>query len=770
MLSSPADHFQYGTEREQLLARPDLDGPGRRRALADAADRWLAELLGDASGVAIVAVGGYGRRELSPGSDLDVVLVHDNRADIAEQAERIWYPIWDSGVRLDHAVRTVAEVRRVAAQDLKAQLGLLDARHVAGDAELTRTLRSAVLSDWRAFAHRRLPELLAYGRERAQRFGELAFLIEPDLKEARGGLRDVQALRAVAASWLADPPHGPLEAAYQRLLDVRDALHRVTGRSSDRLLLQDHDAVAEALGLHGGDALLRTVAEAARTIAYASDTTWRQVERVLEARRRRVPWQARRIGPTRLPLAEGVVAQGGEVVLARDAQPRHDPVLLLRAAAAAAQAGLPLSPHAVERLAEESAPLPVPWPAPARDALISLLGAGEACVPVWEALDQAGLIVRLLPDWERVRCRPQRNPVHRFTVDRHLVETAVQAAALTRRVARPDLLLVGALLHDIGKGWPGDHLATGEAIVRDLAPALGFDAADTDVLARLVRHHLLLMHTATRRDLDDPATVDAVVKAVGSVEVLELLHALTEADALATGPTVWTAWRRGLVEELVARTYSALHGRPVPAAPALSPAQRALARNGEFAVTLEPQAHTATLTVVAPDRVGLLALVAGVLSLHRLQVHAATTETVGDVAVQVWQVIPAYGSLPDVAALREDVRRALDGHLDVAGRLARREAAYAPRQGVRVPPPRVDVLPAASESATVVEVRAHDGPALLHKIGQVLADVGVDVRRARVATLGAEAVDVFYVVDEAGEKLDPELSALVKKRILAALR
>lgn len=158
------------------------------------------------------------------------------------------------------------------------------------------------------------------------------------------------------------------------------------------------------------------------------------------------------------------------------------------------------------------------------------------------------------------------------------------------------------------------------------------------------------------------------------------------------------------------------------------------------------------------------------LSLHRLQVHAATTETVGDVAVQVWQVIPAYGSLPDVAALREDVRRALDGHLDVAGRLARREAAYAPRQGVRVPPPRVDVLPTASESATVVEVRAHDRPALLHKIGQVLADVGVDVRRARVATLGAEAVDVFYVVDEAGEKLDPELSALVKKRILAALR
>ena len=149
-----------------------------------------------------------------------------------------------------------------------------------------------------------------------------------------------------------------------------------------------------------------------------------------------------------------------------------------------------------------------------------MLGAGSATIPVWEALDQAGLVVQLIPEWERVRSKPQRNPIHRFTVDRHLVEAAVRAAALTRRVDRPDLLLVGALLHDLGKGWPGDHTESGMVVVADLAPRMGFDARDTETLVTLVRHHLLLPDTATRRDLDDPATVALVAAAVGSSELL----------------------------------------------------------------------------------------------------------------------------------------------------------------------------------------------------------------------------------------------------------
>ncbi len=396
----------------------------------------------------------------------------------------------------------------------------------------------------------------------------------------------------------------------------------------------------------------------------------------------------------------------GEAVLARTARPERDPVLPLRAAAAAAQAGLPLSRHAVRHLATAAKPLPAPWPAEAREQLITLLGAGEPTLAVWEALEAEGLVTRLLPDWERVRCRPQRNPVHTWTVDRHLVETAVRAAALTRRVGRPDLLLVAALLHDIGKGRPGDHSLAGEAIARDTAVRIGFDAADADVVAVLVRHHLLLVETATRRDLDDPATVESVAKAVGSLSTLELLHALTEADALATGPAAWSSWRASLVADLVKRVAGALAGDipqvARPAAPGAAEERLAVEalRTGEPVLDLHaeaapqdgaPEPVGVELLIALPDQPGVLPAVAGVLALHRLTVRSADLRAIdldpsfGGPAVLVlnWRVAAEYGSLPQAARLRADLVRVLDGSLDVAARLAERDAAYPRRRGSR---------------------------------------------------------------------------------------
>src|SRR5258708_6667253 len=205
----------------------------------------------------------------------------------------------------------------------------------------------------------------------------------------------------------------------------------------------------------------------------------------------------------------GLVGRAGEGVRARAGAPAAAPALPLRAAAAAARAALALAPRTLTRLAE-CPPLPVPWPPDARDALVALLGAGPSAVPVWEALDQEGLIASLLPDWDRVRNRPQRNPLHTYTVDRHLVETAARAALLTRDVARPDLLLLSALMHDIGKGWPGDHRVTGEVVARDVARRVGLGPSDAELVAGAVRHHLLLPQTATRRALDDPVTVAQV--------------------------------------------------------------------------------------------------------------------------------------------------------------------------------------------------------------------------------------------------------------------
>jgi len=745
---------QTRSDGESLRAARDdvVAGPLRRAdlraALTDLFDQWLRDALGDESDVALVAVGGYGRGALAPGSDLDVVLLHGGRADVKELADRIWYPIWDSGIKLDHSVRTVDEATGVAREDLKAMLGLLDVRHVAGDAELSSSLRTQVLAAWRRDARRRLPDLRAAVHERAEKYGELAFLLEPDLKEARGGLRDVHAMHAAAAAWIVDAPGDDVKDAAARLMDVRGELHRCSSRSGDRLVLQEQTAVASALGYDDADALMRDVYDAARTIAFTADEMWRRVDAALRPPRR---WRQRQ--PTRRPLADGVVEQEGEVMLARDAAPERDPALVLRAAAAAAQAGLPLSRHALDRLADDSAPMPEPWPEAARDALLSLLGSGPDLVAVWEALDQRGIVVRLVPEWAAVRCHPQRNAIHRFTVDRHLVEAVVEAAALTRRVSRPDLLLLGALFHDIGKGYPGDHTDAGVELLPTIGARLGLRAVDTEMLVTLVRHHLLLPDTATRRDLDDPATVRLVADAVGDRTTLELLHALTVADARATGPAAWGDWKARLVDDLVARTAGVLAGAPAPVEDLLDASQRELAEAGVLDVHVDGD----RVTVVAPDRPGLLWRWAGVLALHRLQIRSATATSVDHMAVTVFDVSPRFGSLPDWSAVRADLRRMYDDASSLSSALAERDRAYARASTLEPPPPRVIWADDASESATVLEVRAHDAVGLLYRLTSALADAGLDVQSARMSTLGAEVVDAFYVVDAAGRKVEDPL-------------
>jgi [protein-PII] uridylyltransferase len=753
--------------RQTVLADASVIGASLRAALCDVADSWLREQLGEEPDVAIVAVGGYGRREPAPGSDLDLLLLHRGRDDVKALAERLWYPIWDAGVGLDHSVRTPTEAAAVAREDLKAALGLLDARHVAGDAGLTDQTRAAVLADWRRDARSRLTELSEAVRDRAARVGELAFLLEPDLKECRGGLRDVHAITAAAAAWVVDAPDDRLQVAHQRLLDVRGELHRRGTRPNDRLLLQEQAPLAETMGFADADALMRDVYDAGRTIAFSSDEVWRRVEAAVRPARPARRWRGRgsAVAQTeRRPLADDVVEQDGEVVLARDAQPARDGVLPLRVAAAAAQSALPISRHTLHRLSAECPPIAEPWTEEARGALVALLEAGPPAVSVMEALDQAGLLGRLLPEWQQVRCKPQRNAVHRFTVDRHLVEAAVEASRLTRQVARPDLLVLAALLHDIGKGFPGDHTEAGVRIVPEIGRRLGLDARDIDVVVTLVRHHLLLPDTATRRDLDDPMTVQTVADAVGDRSTLELLHALTQADALATGPAAWSDWKAQLVADLVARTSAVLAGGEPPTSTVLDERQLALANAGRLAVDVAGD----RVTIVAPDRPGLLWRWAGLLALHRLEIRAAMATAVDTTAVTVFDVSPRFGSAPEWERVHADVRRAFDDALPLEARLAERERAYA-RAGTRDVPPRVLWIDDASAASTVVEVRAHDAIGLLYRLTRALADAGLDVRSARVSTLGAEVVDAFYVTDGDGSPVDdPKRRTEIEERLLTA--
>ncbi|WP_435817567.1 [protein-PII] uridylyltransferase [Micromonospora sediminicola] len=726
-------------------------GAAARSARADALDTWLRRIFPERPGVALVAVGGLGRCQCAPYGDLDLVLLHAGVPGIDELAASLWYPVWDAGLRLDHSVRTVAEALSVAQDDVKVALGLLDARHVAGDPALTDQLARTATDHWRRTAIRHLPGLREITTARWEAHGELAFLLEGDLKEAAGGLRDVGILRAIATAGVTDALRPAVHAAHRRLLDTRDALHQQVGRRVDRLLAQERDGVAKLLGVDEGDALLRLVAGDARTVSHALDDAWRAADRLRSGRHRAAPGR-----PLRRPVARDVVEQDGELVLARTAiGARPDPSLSLRVAAAAATTRLPIARATCEWLAAYCPPLPAPWPPAARAALITLLGAGPGLVPTWETCDRYGLVDGWLPEWTRLRSLPQHNPVHRFTLDRHLVQAAYEASRHTRDVERPDLLLLGAFLHDIGKGLPGDHSTVGAPLAEAVASRIGLPPAEVALIGTLVRLHLLLPDVATRRDLSDPKTVAGVAERVGDTTTLELLHALVRADAAATGPAAWSGWKGRLIAELVARVRTTLDTGVVPAPPAPDPALLA----GPL-----PVVHLGEdrVSVAAADRRGLLATVAGCLALHRLEVISADAATVDDRALVECRVQPRYGLAPDPIALSADLRRAVTGDVSVTQRLRGRALAARSRGAA----PRVVWHREAATDAVLLELRAADAAGLLYRVACALDEAGAQVRAARISTLGGDVVDVFYLV---GGWPPDEERARVEAAVLAAV-
>ncbi|HSL08770.1 MAG TPA: [protein-PII] uridylyltransferase [Pseudonocardiaceae bacterium] len=770
-----------------------LPAPALRAALADLHEFWLTSrcaALGVGHGTALVAVGALGRRELVPYSDLDLLLLHDGKREVSQLADSLWYPLWDARIDLDHSVRTVGQAVQVATTDLRAALGLLDARLIAGDGALFTAMDTAVRRAWRAGIRSRLDELAEAAQQRWLRSGDIAHRVEPDLKNGHGGLRDVQLLDALSAGQLLDRAGPEVRAAHELLLDVRTELHRIAGRNRDVLRAQDADEVAAALTLGDRFELARSLSRVARTVAYAMDVGLRTARAALppRGRVRLTGLRALRRGPVRRPLDEGVVEHGGEVALARDAHPARDPALTLRVAATAARTGMPVANGTLTTLADTAPELRRPWPRAALEELLSLLGAGQPAVDVIEALDRTGLWGRLFPEWGAVRDLPPRDRAHVWTVDRHLVEAAVQAARLTTTVARPDLLLLGALLHDLGKGRGADHSVVGAALAEQIGHRLGLPDPDVATLRAMVRHHLLLPHTATRRDLDDPTTAQRVVDTLGGdPTLLELLVALSEADSLATGPGVWTEWRAALISDLAERCRAVLAGRPLLAPEPLSEEHRALAElcvaSGSLHVTATVTSNTAaaglgattTIMVVTPGQPSVLALAAGVLALHSLQVHSADIRVVelptgGSAAVDTFIVSPRFGRPPDVALLRQDLVRALDGSLQLADRLAAKERDYG-ETGFHEVETRVLWFDDEATGAEILELRTTDRIGLLHRVAAALESSAVTVRWARVATLGSSVVDSFCITGSDGHSaLPPQARELVEQAVLNAAR
>lgn len=806
--------------RDAVVADPLIRGAAFGRALADIIDATLEPIVGDAHPslpVALVALGSYARRELCPGSDVDVVLlVGGRRRDasdkrVRELAERLWYPLWDAGFVTGHGTRTVKQSIALADEDLDALTSLLQPRHLAGDADLTRELEAKS----RDLAVRRrdrvLHALAQAANARRAKPGPVAEMLEPDLKEGAGGLRDVQSLawagftlgapggvEALAArGFVTGDDVVRLDAAHDQLLDLRVALHRVTGSRGDRLVLQDQDAVAEMLGAASADDLVRNLATSAREVAWIGRDAWARLEDFLAGPRGRGGSQDR-------VLAEGVVLRDGRVTLTG-----HGPVRaldVLEAAAAAADAGAPFDRASLVRLREMEPPT---WDVWQRAAFLRLLRAGDRAIGVFEALDHEGVLTQLLPEWEHVRSRPQRNAYHCFTVDRHSLEAVAECARLldaadpsggseidfdgvvARACRRPDLLLLAALLHDIGKGMPGDHSDVGAHTAGDVARRIGLDSEGREVVAWLVRSHLLLADTATKRDLSDEAVVDGIAAAcAGDGERLRLLYLLTIGDSRATGPAAWGPAKAALLRDLFVKAAAAIERGAaaalandrraaladriggeaasafldvMPSAYVLAFDDETMARHRDLVdahgtvIACEPVPDGGiVITAAAPDRRGLLATLAGALTCSGLTVLEANLFSTRDgMALDVFRASDPFGRIEThgVSRVTRTLERALAGDLDVAEGVASRVRDY--RRPGRVPrPTEVDVDLDASEHATVFEVHADDDVGVLYRLASAFAALGLDVRVAKVTTLADRVVDVFYVRDANGDKID----------------
>ncbi|OBH60670.1 [protein-PII] uridylyltransferase [Mycobacterium sp. E2479] len=782
--------------RRQLLSEGSkLHAAELRHAWLDLHESWLmakaAEIgIADDGGFAVVGIGGLGRHELLPYSDLDLMLLHDNKSDdvIGEVADKLWYPLWDANVRLDHSVRTVSGALGVANADMIAALGMLDARHIAGDARLSDELIAGARQQWRSAIRSRMNELVEITQARWERCGRIAQRAEPDLKSGRGGLRDVQLLDALGVAQLIDrhgmarpeSPGGSLDDAHLTLLDVRTELHRVSGRGRDQLQAQYADEISAALHIGDRFDLARKLSGAGRTIAYHAETGIRTAENALP--RRGVTALVRR--PKRRPLDEGVVEYAGEIVLARDARPDTDVGLVLRVAAASADTGLPIGAATLSRLAASAPEMPVPWPRESLDDLLVVLSAGPTTVATIEALDRTGLWGRLLPEWDAIRDLPPRDVAHKWTVDRHVIETTVNAAPLSTRVARPDLLALGALLHDIGKGRGVDHSVLGAGLALEIGPRLGMPPAEAELLAQLVRHHLLLPMVATRSDLNDPNTIERVVKSLsGDALLLEVLHALTEADSKATGPGVWSEWKASLIDDLVRRCRLVMAGEPLPEAEPAAPQYLSLATDRGVHVDIKPGGgERVDVVMAAPDQRGLVSKAAAVLALNSLRIHSASASTHEGFAIVEFVVSPLFGSPPEAGLLRQQFNGALAGDVDVLGTLEKRDgdAVSVPtsRAGevqVGVPvtrssaPPRILWVDSASPDQLIVEVRATDRLGLLALLTRALERAGTDIVWAKVNTFGSTAADVFCVTVPADADAGHRARDGVEQSLLAVL-
>lgn len=590
-------------QRFMAMSQPDADGvyrngAAKRKARTELAMGNLTQLWNEAceavsfdvpaTGIGLGAVGSLARGQVGPSSDLDLVVIYEPHAltdqQLNELANKLWYPIWDSGLDLDQSVRTVAQCEAVTDRDLPAAMDGWTWCRSRGTLDLSKAQPYPYWNDG-ARPHANVCRNCSLRQIAPRRIRPHGYINQPDIKEARGGLRDSVLVSALAASWLADRPHGTYDDAVERLLDVRDCIHLVAGKDTNMLLSPYQAKVAAMLGLADPtlpdgereaksiDDLQTLLARVGRQIAFSLDSTASRAEHSLTHDKPRFAFfqvfqprgGGKRQAPTFDVIAPGVAKHEEEIVLAPGAEPAADPNLVLRVAVAAAEFGLPIAPGTLRNLKK----CPIGdrnWTDESRELFIRLLASGPALLNVWEDIDFIDVPGKLIPEWLGVRNRPSASAAHRYTIDRHMVEVVTRLGRETPSGGRYDdrhyeALLLAGILHDIGKR-PGvaNHAAEGARHATVVVERMGFDRDIVRWVTLLVREHLTLSEFATGRNPNDPNVGDDLAGRLDhNPALLDMLFDLTRADGSSLGATSgetiskqygWSKWRETLVRTM----------------------------------------------------------------------------------------------------------------------------------------------------------------------------------------------------------------------------
>lgn len=780
-----------------------LSGTALTQLLASSMDEILVPLFEEHAvpGMALVALGGYARAELCPHSDIDLMVLHDGIKEAGERAQRIFYPLWDAGLTVGHAVRTPKDCLRLAKENLEAETSFLGMRLIAGDAALLSSFAQASIKATRKRGARFLADVEQMMRTRHAANGSATSQLEPNLKEGTGGLRDLHALGWIEAVFpedaiINDDMRTRLNAANEMLLRVRNELHYRADRATDVLTFGDQRPIAQLLCYLDGerpaeDAFMRDLFGHTRDVEHVVSGMISDLTR----------------GHKGAPLPNlATTPEAAVEIFAQNPGPGAHAVAEVRAA---------LKDHPT-----------LEWTEGVRKAFMRLLRLGDA--RALEAADHAGVMARLIPEWDHVRCQPQHNVYHRFTVDAHLFECVAAAANMLHSdeadnvvrdaaadLSDPDVLLIAALLHDSGKGTDEDHALRGERLAGPILERMGITGPRAATIKWLVRHHLLLVEAAMRRDLNDENVIVENAVKIGDADRARLLFLLSVADGRATSDSAWTPWKASLVTELFTKALHVLERRDLTTPDAVDLARvraNELRRGLEHHDPAEVEAHIesmsrayllafapeelirqfalmskvpgstgavahalpgsepgeVTYTVATQDRPGLFATVSGVLALNGVNILTAQgfTSSAGT-AVEVFRCLaPDRNRFDQVDA---DLDRALRGRLALAVRLAERRAAYERAPKARVRDPEV-IIENTGDFSTVIEVHARDRIGLLYDITRTLADLSVDISFAKIATYGEDIVDVFSVRDLDGQKIsDPAHLEEIRRALLFRL-